>query len=211
MIRVTEVLDWVDNKELAKWRGKVGNKAADKRGRDTAKWGTAVHELIGRTLKGEKVRTPKTFEVAQAYKAFASWLKLNEQVGLGNMWAEETLLDEERGLQGTPDLFTSLEGFDWKTGWPNWKHIWQLNEYTYLHNLIRPTFCVNACRVVYLSRDTGMFKEAAFTYSERIHQRYDGLLLAYKESLNGDSYFAERKVGGNQEVAGSEDIVVGAG
>lgn len=211
MIRVTEVLDWVDGKELARWRGKVGNRAADKRGRETAKRGTTVHELICRTLKGEKVRPPKAFEVAQAYKAWLEWYRLNEQVSIGNAWMEETLVDEERGLQGTPDLFTSLEGFDWKTGWPSWKHIWQLNEYAYLHNLVRPNFRVNACRVVYLSPETGMFRETAFLYSERIHLRYDGLLLAYKESLNGDAYFTQREVTSDEAVGGSEVPDVGAG
>ena len=93
---------------------------------------------------------------------------------------EQTLIDAELGLTGTPDFYTTSELFDWKVSKKvRWTHLWQAIMYL---ELIRRTkgLAIPGYRIILLHPDLGEWTEVRGLYSAERVEAYLGLKRAYE-------------------------------
>ena len=177
LVRVTECLDWVSRGELLDWRGRVGNREANRISAAAKKRGTQVHEAIASTLLNQKVKKLNNEEAALGFSAWADWWKL--QSIEGSRTVEQTLVDIPLGLTGTPDFHTSSELFDWKVSKarePKWTWHWQCVAYLHLLGRFDGKY-----RIIQLHPEVGTWAEFTGRYSAERASAFLGLLGAYKK------------------------------
>lgn len=116
---VTEVLALYAPKELQEWRGRLGNREADRVMQEAGDFGSEMHGLIeeafkrGAPVEGEPDDLAATL-AAQAYK----WA---QDEGVVVVAQEEGILNEHDGYGGTADLFCRFHAdpklwvADWKS------------------------------------------------------------------------------------------------
>lgn len=114
LIRVTSVLSFVESAWKEYWWRKVGFEAADKIGKESAEFGTQVHELVGKFLIGgfDCTREPED-PVVQCAERIISWIDENQVTPLFDTWTaslEVEVKDEKLGLIGHFDLAALVDG-----------------------------------------------------------------------------------------------------
>lgn len=120
-IRVTSVLDYVESKWKEYWWRKVGFEAADRIGKDSAAFGTRVHQLIGEVLLGETVIDGNSPEEKCAFEVL-QYLGVNKVTPLFKEYhnsLEIEVSDKKLGLVGHFDFAALVNGvpciIDFKT------------------------------------------------------------------------------------------------
>lgn len=111
---VTTILGELPNEGLAKWRQRVGDKAANKEQRRTASRGTALHTALNRYLMNEPV-TINTSLVQMLFKQVRPTLNALGRIRL----LEQPLYSHKLRMAGTPDCVADwsdvLSVVDFKT------------------------------------------------------------------------------------------------
>ncbi len=137
---VTEVIGLYQPEELVRWRGRLGNREADRVMQEAADFGSNMHGLIeeafkrGAPVEGEEGDLAAHL-AAQAYQ----WA---QDEGVAVVAQEEGILNEEDGYGGTADLFCRFHNdpaivvCDWKSsGSVHDTYALQLSAYARAYNL----------------------------------------------------------------------------
>lgn len=116
---MTEVIGLYQPKSLVEWRGRLGNREADRQMQEAADLGTKVHALIEEAFsRGEAVEAEGD-DLAHRLAAQVWTWAVSEGVKVVSQ--EEGLLNAQDGYGGTPDLICTMNGLpalvvaDWKT------------------------------------------------------------------------------------------------
>ena len=102
---VTTVLSVLEKSGLAKWRGNVGNKEADRISEEARTYGTAIHALIERVNLGD--RGPFGTDEDVFVKPYIDWYDANVTCILG---AERLIVSRKLRFAGTADAVAMLNG-----------------------------------------------------------------------------------------------------
>lgn len=113
---VSEVIGLLDKPFLARWRGKIGNEAADKIAKESAAVGTEVHQLIEEVLKyGTASSCGSSERVQKCFKAWFDWW--NSQTYIPNAM-EVKVISKKKKFHGTFDALLESNDIsivvDWK-------------------------------------------------------------------------------------------------
>lgn len=112
LIRVTSVLDYVESKWKEFWWRKVGFEQADKISRESAQFGTRVHDMIGGLLQNKAIILTESSETITA-KAVTNWLAENKITPLFESYEkslEIEVKDIALGLVGHFDYAALVDG-----------------------------------------------------------------------------------------------------
>lgn len=180
--RVTQILSTIRNPDLEEWRGRVGNKEANRIAKEATGVGSAVHEEIERRLQGwppseSKGPKGKEIEYANCLEAFEEWRASRKPEPV---FVEKRVWSPFYGYAGTIDLIEEEILTDWKTSGRLSDTYWlQLNAYAVAaHESIG--FKVRWLRVVRLDKNLGTFEEAIQPVNDQLFQAFVGLHKFYK-------------------------------
>lgn len=188
--RVTTVLGLINVPGLNKWRGRLGNTAANKVMRDAQKLGTWFHGAVEKFLTDKYVLDVKTPEQENLWKAWLDWYGLQK---LEPVAIEETVYSEKWRVAGTPDLVNmlpdgTLEVLDWKTSSRfNMKHKLQAMAYAAMVMETRGVE-VSRVRVVRFDKVIADWEEHVFEYDDECAAKFFELskFWWYWNELEGD-------------------------
>lgn len=177
--RVTSVLKTVRNPGLEEWRGRVGNREANKVSKDAALVGTKLHAVIQHALTNGSAVLParcKEDQLTWCLKAFQEWVALRKPRPL---WIEKRVF-HSHGFAGTVDLIEDGVLTDWKTSRAMSDLYWlQLNAYAgAVTEFLRVP--ISRLRVVRLDKNIGVFEEEVRDTSKELFQAFLGLHNFYR-------------------------------
>lgn len=113
---VTQVIGLYQPDGLVRWRGYIGNEAADKVCREATDFGTRVHDAIERILRGNAPFINTTDPVSLLAGKAVDWLRGH---GMRPLEIESHLESKKHMYGGTADFIYEREGRlgvgDWKT------------------------------------------------------------------------------------------------
>lgn len=221
--RVSTICGLSRNPSLEEWRGRLGNKAANKVMRTAAKVGSRVHEIIEAVLKSDKFTFKKSdpLEVHRSVQAFLEW-QTSRKVMAGQ--TELTVWSPSLRYAGTIDLVSSTTLYDWKTASRVSPAYWlQLMAYQRAYEE-QGLGKIDEIVVVRLDKELGTFEEVRRDVTDcgRYWDAFKGLLDYYHSGImeeydHGDSCReeadkpADSQVDGGQEVDGPEVLDAGGG
>jgi len=110
---VTTIIGHTTSKQLAYWRGKLGNAKADKVSDEGKLFGDKVHKIVEAYINGQKLTLQKPFDdILENFQ--------NVTKGWEFVETEKELLNKEHMYGGTADLIAKIDGklalVDIKTG-----------------------------------------------------------------------------------------------
>lgn len=112
LVRVTEVLDYVESKWKEYWWRSVGFENADKISRESASFGTIVHGLVEGHLKGNTLLNEELPEHKCAFKIL-DYIRDNQVAPFFSTWdksLEVEVKDKRLGLVGHFDMIAKING-----------------------------------------------------------------------------------------------------
>ena len=200
IVRVTEVLNWVDKGDRAK------DKPVSKSVQAIGDRGTAIHRYLSDKLK-QRCQVEVSEDCIDGVEAGEQWLSLNDWVQKDLRQVEERMYwpVADFDLSGQPDVIAGTTLIDWKTGKEWWWHRWQANAYAHMFNQLNPgTPPLDTCLIVYLNPTTGQWVEKKTPFSLMIADAVRGLAIAYKERRYGDNGTADAEDGTGKVVDSTE-------
>lgn len=101
--RITTIISVLRKPGLERWRGKVGNDAADKRSHESTEFGTRLHEACHLVNLGELVDCDADLD--QHVSAYADWFAASVAAVIG---AERQVVSRRHRFAGTADLIAEM-------------------------------------------------------------------------------------------------------
>jgi hypothetical protein len=106
-VRVTTVLNTINQPGLARWRAKVGNDEADRISREATEHGTRLHEILARFNRQEPLG--EVGDLEPCVERYMAWVV--EHVHAIRS-AERLVLSHDHGYGGTPDAVAEMQDGD---------------------------------------------------------------------------------------------------